>query len=74
MINRKNVDDDKLYEAITGLLIRVSALKRTLIEKGTISKDEYLQYLNGSVEELQGIMTAAIAATAERQPQKKILS
>lgn len=70
MINRKNGDDDKLYEALTGLLIRVSALERVLIENGSITKEEYLKYLNGSVEELQGEMEAAIASKAEKMGQK----
>lgn len=71
-MNGKN--DDKLYEALTGLLIRVSALERTLIEKGVITKSEYLRQLNGSVEELQGEMAAAISLVAEQQDHKKILS
>lgn len=45
--------DEELYEAVTGLLIKVTALEKTLVESNSIDKEKYFENMKLIVNEMQ---------------------
>ena len=45
--------DEELYEAVTGLLVKVTALEKTLIESNLIDKEKYFDNIKLIVNEMQ---------------------
>jgi hypothetical protein len=48
--------EDKLYEAVASILLRITSLEKLLIDKGVIDKEDYAGVLQGSVDELQKVI------------------
>lgn len=45
--------DEDLYEAVTGLLVKVTALEKTLVESNSIDKEKYFENMKLIVNEMQ---------------------
>ena len=53
--------NDKFYEAVASVLLRVTSLEKVLIDKGVISKEDYMSVLNESVKQLQKVTQQIVA-------------
>lgn len=56
--------NDKLYEAVASVLLRVTSLEKVLIDKGVISKEEYMAVLDDSVKQLQQVTQQMVIENA----------
>lgn len=52
---------DKVFETIADILLRLSSLEKVLIDKGVITKDDYVEALKGSADDFKKVMEEVIS-------------
>jgi hypothetical protein len=52
---------DKVFETLADILLRLSSLEKVLIDKGVITKEDYVESLKGSANEFQKLMEQMIS-------------